>query len=343
MSDGLSRRGFLKIAGLSLGSLALRPLPPGSVPSPAGLGRVATTWIGVYTEPTFRAHRATTLTRDTLVTLLTREIADDGPAHNPLWYLAPEGYVHSGHLQLVRWDPQQPLERIPEDGALFEVSVPATRSYREPDPASEPLYRLYYESTAWVEGVLLGPDGRAWYRIVDDRLRVRYYVRAEHLRRIPPEEIAPISPDVPHRYKRVEVWLDRQELLAYEYDRLVFRTRISSGAPSRGTPANGIPTTTPSGVFYVEVKTPVRHMGDGNLTSDLDAYELPGVPWVSFFNSTGVGFHGTYWHNDFGRPRSHGCVNMRTEEAKWLYRWTMPLAEPDKLLILGHGTLVVVQ
>ena len=123
----------------------------------------------------------------------------------------------------------------------------------------------------------------------------------------------------------------------------MLRTRISSGIPSSEPTLNGIPTTTPSGVFYIEVKTPVRHMGDGNLTSDLEAYELPGVPWVSFFHLTGVAFHGTYWHNDFGRPHSHGCVNMPTEEAKWLYRWTMPVCEPDSLLIRGHGSPVIVE
>src|SRR3972149_101439 len=123
--------------------------------------------------------------------------------------------------------------------------------------------------------------------------------------------------------------------MAFEYDEVVLRTRISSGFPSSGPSPNGIPTETPSGDFHVEIKTPSRHMGDGSLPSDLEAYELPGLPGVSFFHSTGVGFHGTYWHTDFGRARSHGCVNMRTEEAKWIYRWTMPLSEPDRLLISG--------
>ena len=53
-------------------------------------------------------------------------------------------------------------------------------------------------------------------------------------------------------------------------------------------------------------------------------FDLPGVPWVTFFTSTGVSFHGTYWHNDYGTPRSHGCVNLLPEDAKFLYRWTSP-------------------
>jgi hypothetical protein len=343
MAERLSRRQFLKAAGFSAACLAFKPLAPLPASGPAGLGRVAADWISVYSEPSFRSRHLTTLTRDTIVTLLAREVSDDGPAYNPLWWLGPEGYMHSGNLQSVRWEPQQPLRTIPVGGAIFEVSVPATRSYSEPDSRSTPVYRLYYQSTHWVDAVSTGPDGRRWYRIVDDRLRVRYFVRAEHLRRIPPEELEPISPDVPHRAKRIEVSLARQELSAFENEELVLRTRISSGVPSSGPTPNGIPTTTPSGSFHVEIKTPLRHMGDGAVTSDLEAYELPGVPWVSFFHSTGVGFHGTYWHNDFGRTRSHGCVNMRTEEAKWLYRWSMPLSEPDKLLIIGYGTRVLIE
>ncbi|NIV94533.1 L,D-transpeptidase family protein, partial [candidate division KSB1 bacterium] len=47
-----------------------------------------------------------------------------------------------------------------------------------------------------------------------------------------------------------------------------------------------------------------------------------------FFVETGVALHGTYWHNNFGWPMSRGCVNLRTEDAKWLFRWTVPKSEP---------------
>ena len=87
---------------------------------------------------------------------------------------------------------------------------------------------------------------------------------------------------------------------------------------------------------------PSRHMGDGRITADLEAYELPGVPWVSFFTPTGVAFHGTYWHNDFGRPKSHGCINMRTEEARWLYRWTLPMVAPEETWRIARGTPILV-
>jgi hypothetical protein len=332
----------LRLAGLTTLGAAFRPPPPPTAPQPEGLGRVTTSWIGVYAEPSFRARRLTKLSRDQLVTLQSRLTADDGPAYNPIWYTTADGYAHSGSLQLVQWNPQQPILQLPSDNTLFEVSVPYTRSYRRPDPSSEPLYRLYYSSTAWVEACVTGTDGRAWYRLVDDLLKVHYHVRAEHLRMIDPAEIEPISPDIPLAQKRIEVSLARQELRAFERGRLVLRTSISSGIPGDERRDNGVPTATPRGNFYIDKKMPLRHMGDGHVTGDLQAYELPGVPWVSFFHYTGVAFHGTYWHNDFGRPKSHGCVNMRTEEAKWLYRWTLPESAPIERLRIGRGTTVVV-
>jgi hypothetical protein len=343
MACELTRRDVLKLGALASTALAFRPVPPTGDPQGIALGRVTTTWIGLYGEPSFRAPRRARLFRDEIVTLRQRETADDGPPHNPIWYSLADGYAHSGHLQLVRWQIQTTQRHLPGGGALFEVSVPYTRSHREADPTSDPLYRLYYQSTHWVDAIATGADGRTWYRILDDVLYLHYFVRAEHLRRVEPDELAPISPDVPAREKRIEVSLSGQEVRAYEGEHLVLRTRISSGIPDTRPKENGIPTITPAGVFSVSKKTPMRHMGDGHITADLEAYELPGVPWVSFFHETGVGFHGTYWHTDFGTPRSHGCINMRPEEAKWLYRWSTPTADTGDRLRTGRGTTVLVR
>jgi lipoprotein-anchoring transpeptidase ErfK/SrfK len=90
---------------------------------------------------------------------------------------------------------------------------------------------------------------------------------------------------------------------------------------------------------------PSKHMGDGNLTDNIQAYELPGVPWVSFFHITGVALHGTYWHNDFGKPRSHGCINLSPQAARWIYRWTQPAVPPEESVVFtnaktGPGTQI---
>lgn len=342
MIERISRRSFLKLAGAAGGALGM-PSEVFDALEIGRLGRVTVSWIGLYEEPSFSARRLAYIERDSVLTLFTRVTADDGPAYNPLWYRIAEGYVHSGYIQPVRWELQVPRADFTEAGALFEVSVPFSRSYRSPSPSSDPLYRLYYQSLAWVDALEQGEDGRHWYRVMDDLLHIPYYVRAEHLRRVESEELTPLSPDIPSHEKSIEVSIPQQEMMAFEGDHLVFRTRISSGMPDRDPDGgNGIPTDTPAGRFYIDKKMPLRHMGDGHLTGNLEAYELPGVPWVCFFHETGVAFHGTYWHCNYGRPSSHGCVNMRPEEAKWLFRWTNPPIGHDVRLEAGYGTAVYV-
>ena len=81
-------------------------------------------------------------------------------------------------------------------------------------------------------------------------------------------------------------------------------------------------------------------MGDGSLEYGIEAYELPGVPWTCFFTEKGHAFHGTYWHDNFGSPMSHGCINMRNEDAKWLYRWLTPINKGAEFFSRGYGTTI---
>jgi lipoprotein-anchoring transpeptidase ErfK/SrfK len=53
-------------------------------------------------------------------------------------------------------------------------------------------------------------------------------------------------------------------------------------------------------------------------------WDTMGVPWTSLFVGEGVAIHSTFWHNDFGTPKSHGCVNALAEDAKWIFRWSTP-------------------
>jgi len=90
----------------------------------------------------------------------------------------------------------------------------------------------------------------------------------------------------------------------------------------------------------VYLKRPSQHMAGGDLAAG-DDYDLPGVPWVSFFNG-GMAIHGTYWHNDYGTPWSHGCLNVSNADAKWVYRWTSPQVKFDEIEEQADGTRVVV-
>jgi LysM repeat protein len=110
--------------------------------------------------------------------------------------------------------------------------------------------------------------------------------------------------------KRFLVDLSDQMLYAYEGDTLVRSTLISSGL---------WPNVTVLGTYYIYVKyTSQRMVGPG--------YDLPGVPYVMYFYQ-GYALHGTYWHNNFGHPMSHGCVNMPTPEAEWAFNWA-PVGTP---------------
>lgn len=344
----LSRRDFLWLALSSLSALAWEWLPwpdKGDYGSlhPVGLGRVTIERISVRPEPSFRTPIQGYLYRDMVVRLLEIVESPAGPLHNPRWYRVVGGYIHSGYVQPVRVDTQPPWTgRFPETGWLGEITVPFTRAFRRTRRGWKKVYRLYYRSVYWVRGRGPGPDGQPWYRLWDDLLRVYYWVPAVHVRLIFPKELHPLSPNVPPEEKRIEVDLREQILRAYEGDHVVMETTISSGIPSEDVPENGIPTETPKGEFRIYLKLPSRHMGDGDLVSALDAYELPGVPWVSFFHRTGVSFHGTYWHDNFGTPMSRGCINMRIDEALWLYRWSRPEVPYGEVYKVGFGTRVVV-
>jgi lipoprotein-anchoring transpeptidase ErfK/SrfK len=72
-------------------------------------------------------------------------------------------------------------------------------------------------------------------------------------------------------------------------------------------------------------------------------FDLPGVPWVCYISWTGVSLHGTYWHNNFGVPQSHGCINLTPEAALWLYRWSDPFVPPGEDYIeTDNGTQVTI-
>lgn len=348
----LTRREILKLAaGLAAGSLAsiaAAPLagffpPESNAALPIGKGRVGADYIYRYSYPSFSSQRLGVLHRDELLDIYLDLRSPHGPLVNPVWYLLEEGFVHSGYIQRVdQAHEHNPLvENIPESGLLGEITVPLTIAQRwTRSDGWRPLYRLRYSSTFWVTGIDEGPDGAPWYRLTDDLLNIRYHVPYAQLRMVHPKEMSPLSPDVDPDEKRIQISIEEQTLTAYEGPRIVLATTISSGLPTPEDYEGKIPTDTPLGRFRVQTKMPSRHMGDGKITADPDAYELPGVPWVCLFTKDGIGLHGTYWHDNFGRRMSHGCVNLRNRDALWLYRWTNPVAGPQDWYRRELGTLI---
>jgi lipoprotein-anchoring transpeptidase ErfK/SrfK len=340
----ISRRDFLKLGAATLGGLAFSPYLPEIAPyENVDLVRVAIPSVSVFKEPSDKSMIVGQWFRDDVIHVYKTVTATE-PTYNPVWYRVWGGYMHRARLQKVKIRYNQPVSTVPKNGMLVEVTVPYSQAYfYNKWDGWKTTYRLYYNSVHWVKAVEEGPDKRPWYRILDELDETTYLAPAAHLRPIPPEELAPISPEIAWQKKRIEVTLSTQKLVAYENDVPVFDTNISSGLAYLSS--GDIPTNTPVGDFNIMVKMPSKHMGEADLAASLDDYVIPGVPWTSFFTERGHAFHGTYWHDNFGVPMSHGCINMRPEEAKWIYRWSLPLSTFDDINPLtldrkGYGTKV---
>ena len=341
LSELLTRRDFLKLAGLGVAKLlapsGLRTTHAASSLFPDREGRVARKSIQLFETPSFDSEPIKEYWQDIIIPITGIKISDDVEAHNRVWYeIGTEGYVYSGDIQPVRTQLNTPIRKHPKEGSLAEITVPYTDARRYPNEESKIAYRLYYETTHWiVETITDEEKDKVWYKLRDDKWKDEsYYVLATHLRIIPDEELAPISPDVPNYKKSIEVRLGQQLVVAYEENRPVFATRASTG-----TQRYDGSYFTPQGTFKTYYKRPSRHMAAGNLANN--GYDLPGVPWVLYITESGISFHGTYWHNDYGYPHSHGCINLSSQAAKWLYRWTSPVVKPAEEYVYGYtGTYV---
>lgn len=371
MSAKLTRRDFLRLSLLSLTGLAFRSQNRFNQPTDywpdfprqpdldqGRLVRVASRQVDVYARPDDKSPIVGNRFRDQLLHVYTEVRPEDAPKfYNTLWYRVWGGYIHSAHLQDVAVRLNRPLARVSPGGILAEVTVPYTTAYqltRQNEWIPWRGSRLYYSSTHWLTNVFPGPDGKPWYQITSEISSSEvYYAPAQHLRPLPIEEWWPIATEVPPGSKRIEVSLTEQTLRAYEYNEPVYTARISSGL--RNSPRldpGDLPTATPRGKFVIYSKMPSKHMGSvagGPEVEENGGFTLPGVPWTCFFRSPGgYALHGTYWHTNFGIQMSHGCVNMRNEDARWLFRWSTPMFQPldvhgradwEKT---GHGTLVEV-
>ncbi len=143
-------------------------------------------------------------------------------------------------------------------------------------------------------------DGWDWYQV-----GVAQWVEQRDIARVEPVE-RPADVDTT---KWVSVDLYEQVAIAYEDQRPVFATLISSGLAD--WPTN-------EGLFHVYVRYPRTVMSGAE--GQADFYYLEEVPWTMYFDHD-IGLHGTYWHDGFGYRHSHGCVNLSITDSHWLYDW----------------------
>lgn len=354
-----SRRDFLKLAGLGLGTLALRPAPIKSgkrLPQfPAGdyLGRVAVYPNAYSTElkslPDENAPAIRPAAQDEVVTWLRDVVGTSWAGRtNRRWAQVHtadgyDGFIYAVDLQPVRNLANTPLAALPEGkgGLWTEITVPYV-DLQLSGPAigagvkdllqyNEPI-RLYYGQVAWIDEVRQGPDGNAVYRFNEapghgygpgDLL----YGDASAFHVLTEQDVAPINPNVDPASKRivVDATPGHQTLSCYEGNTEVYYCRVSTGFVGQVNDYS-----TPGGDQATAWKIYSLHMG-ANLPASGSGYDTMAVPWVVFFNTNaGAAIHGTFWHNDFGVRRSHGCVNVSPEDAKWIFRWTTPAISLDQ-------------
>jgi hypothetical protein len=158
---------------------------------------------------------------------------------------------------------------------------------------------LLYESAT-------ASDGGVWYR-VSEPPEQPMWVHSSLVRKVAPVKFEGA------RYKGrwVNINITQQIVTAYEDGTPVKVTLASTGKAK---------TPTELGVWKIYYRLPKQDMEGGNLASG-DYYNLKDVPYPQYFHMSGEGLHGTYWHDNFGRPMSHGCVNLSTPMSEWFYGW----------------------
>lgn len=361
----LSRREFLKLSALALGGAALTGrqsagsmfrglnlLQEDTPNFPEGqlLGRMCVGEPGanvpMMSEPSVYANEVRKVYFDEVFQWNREVIADqvDGYKINQKWVETPEGYIYADYLQKVRHQPQVPLGELPindngERGMWVEITTPYT-GLDLTKPQDQYQYwiratirpRIYYSQVFWAFDIRRHPDtGAVQYCLTQKygALPDIYWVNADICRPITTEEVAPIHPDAGDKFIKVDIRY--QTMSCYEGDEEVYFAQVTTG----GWVEDEARWATPLGIHTIWRKSLSIHMSAGAAVGN---YDIPGIPWSTFFDSNGAAIHATFWHNYFGSgPRSHGCVNCRPEDAKWVYRWTQPEVpyDPGDIFIQG--------
>jgi len=350
----LKRRKFIENSSLMIAGFLTRPasrfLEMFEFSATDELGRVNVGKVEIKKRPNADSQTVGVLYEDAVVAWV-REVVGTNPYRNNQRYVeTPEGYIWAPYLQPVCNTPNQPVQSLPDSsrgpGMWVEVSVPFVDLALANPPARSPGLqnrleqnlspRLYYSQITWVDQRKMDETGRILYQVNEPfgSYGDNFWAPAKAFRPLTEDEISPISPDVEE--KRVEVNIPRQTLSCFEGRKEVYFCRISSGAlwDAWGNAVDA--WATPMGRYPIWRKLISLHMSGGSSGS---GWDLPAIAWTSLFAENGVAIHSTFWHNNFGEPMSHGCVNASPDDAKWIFRWTFPLIaiDPGDQTILWPG------
>jgi len=346
MGKMISRRDFIKKSAASIFSWQLIPKNRRSMlqrltdkkhEGPL-LGRILFDETPTYNQPDIQSSQNGNYQFNEIIQVTQPIHKNSRSSNHDIWYgIDRDAYIQSQNIQIVQNKLNEPLENISTSGKLAVVTVPFTEAWPRTKQNPYPHQLFFYGSTHWVYGLGKNREGELFYLVIEDRWGEPFYVEAAHMHIFKDEELKQISPESEINKKHLLVDTKNQILIAYEDDLPVMISSISSGKFSPD-----INLVTPIGDYSINYKRPSRHMVHSDKTGINDS-ELYGVPWVSYFTDSGIAFHGTYWHNDYSKPRSHGCINMPIHAAKWLYLWTDPVVPPgEKKFVSKYGTTVKV-
>lgn len=338
----LSRRDFLKLSASGIGALALRPFSnyrPLQFPDSEKLGRIAVGKMDLKARPDSNSTTVGTLYADAIVPWLNEQVGPVSGRINQRWVETPDGFLWGGYVQPVRNEPNTPLKNLPQTGPgagmWAEVTIPYVDLILENPPARAPWLqyqlsinlppRFYDSQVVWVDQIRTDANGQVFYRLNEKYgYGDIFWGPAQAFRPLSIEEMTPISPDIED--KRIRVNIHRQELSCFEGDVEVFFARVSTGALFDAWGNRVDAWSTPIGKHQIWRKAISLPLSGGSADA---GWALPAVGFVSLFVGSGVAIHSTYWHNNYGEPSSRGCVNTTPEDAKWIFRWTMPQVAYD--------------
>jgi lipoprotein-anchoring transpeptidase ErfK/SrfK len=344
-----TRRDFLKFSLFGAGSLLVRPwINWGQMasdwPDAASLGRNCVGgMINMRAKPSVNSEIIAPVYEDSIFVWL-REVIGEAPSGliGRKWVETPDGYIYAPSVQPVKNIPNIPVSSLPVNGGTTgmwaEVTIPYVDLNLENPPGSSEWVknvshpRLYYSQVMWIDDILTSSSGQVQYR-VNERYGTYgdiFWANAEAFRPVTEEEIAPINPEVED--KMIVVDVSHQTLSCMEEGREVYFCRVSTGAKFDAYGNAVDKWSTPLGAHLIWRKLVSLHMAGGGLDT---GWDTPGIAWTSLFVGEGVAIHSTFWHNDFGTPRSHGCVNCTAEDAKFVFRWSVPVVqyEPGDLTV----------
>ncbi len=298
-----------KLRGVELGGPGPDPEPePKPEPTPERRGIVTATVLNVRRRPGVSAGNPPidSLRRGAIVT-----IYEESTVSGAVWYrIGAERWVHSGWVRLQAGETAAALAAAPaHEVTAAATSLPvgwivaASLNVRSAPGANAPIAGSVAHNQAVSVLETRAAGGRNWHRIGANRWVDAGWVGVARSK--------PRPASIRANERWVGVNLSQQTLVAYEGDKPVYAALIASGLP--GTP-------TVQGVFRTWWRVESRKMSGG---SGAGYYYLEEVTWTCYFYS-GYALHTAYWHDAFGRPRSHGCVNLSPYDAWRIFQWSAP-------------------